>query len=116
MSPIEHHEGYLVATCGETFNLQVMLEVINQIAEACKQKDYRKVLIDLRNVKGEIGTMDRYDLGTEVAKLIRSSIKIAVVYRPEEIDSFGENVGVNRGAKLKVFSETEPALKWLGTQ
>jgi len=116
MSPIEHRQDYLIAVCGETINLQVMFDMLAEIAQTCKQCNYHKALIDLRNAKGEIRTIDRYDLGKEIAKLIGNSVQIAVVYRSEEIDLFGENVSVNRGANLKVFPDTTRALKWLGVE
>ena len=41
------------------------------------------------------------------------SLKVAVLGRAEQITKFGENVAVNRGARVLVCSEKTEALRWL---
>src|SRR5262245_48007187 len=58
---------------------------------------------------------ERYEFAKEWAEAAESSIRIAVVARPELIDheKFGVTVARNRGLIADVFTSEEEALAWL---
>lgn len=52
----------------------------------------------------------------ENARIIGPKIKVAAIARRSFINYMTKAVAVNRGGNLKVFSEMEPAMKWLGEE
>ncbi|MBL8107761.1 MAG: hypothetical protein JNJ72_19490, partial [Anaerolineales bacterium] len=56
------------------------------------------------------------EIGVQGSLIFRNLIKVAVLYRKEEIDWFAETVSKNRGLNAKIFSQMDEALKWLGVE
>ena len=57
--------------------------------------------------------MERYEVGVKAATLFRYKLKVAVVYKTEEINRFAETVAFNRGMNVKIFNTKEEAISWL---
>lgn len=70
-------------------------------------------LLDISEVIGNIPKMDRFHLAEYISGLWEHSIRVAVVYRAEEIDKFFENAAVNRGVQVIVVPDVQTAVKWL---
>ena len=62
---------------------------------------------------GKVKTIQRFEIGVQGSLIFRNLIKVAVLYRPEEIDWFAETVSKNRGLNAKIFSEMDQAMEWL---
>lgn len=105
--------GYLHVENFETYSLKYFLTSIQEIGEHCKRESLDKALIDLRDIHGPISILDRYELGKEIARVIGPKIKVAVVAQMNLINYLMENSAVNRGAKIRVFTEIKKALEWL---
>jgi hypothetical protein len=80
----------------------------------------RKILIDITAITGSIPFLDRFEfsefLSQYKAKYSLKKIgKIAVAGQEPIVDKgrFGENVAVNRGANVRVFTDIKEALIWL---
>lgn len=114
MPVFENRGGYLVVEVTEPYSLKMMKSVIQQIADTCGEEDLDKVLVDLRTIDETISIMDRYEIGVRVAKIIGPKIKVAGVAQKALINRMAETVTVNRYGKLKVFSDMEEAMEWLG--
>jgi hypothetical protein len=100
------------------FSLDLARAVVGSAIRACEEHRLVRALADIRSMQGDMATLDRYEAGTYGAKMIPRTIAVAMLARPDQIspDSFFENVLVNRGVNLRVFSDQEEALEWLKQQ
>jgi hypothetical protein len=112
--PIYENKGnYLLVEKFGVYSFESMLSCLQKVNEYCKQENLSKVFFDLRDIEGTMGTLDRYELGKEVARIFGPKIKIAVASDPNQTNYLAENSAVNRGARLKVFAEVKSAIDWL---
>ncbi len=108
----------VTATGQRTF--ENVLTMAQEIRAACVEKDRKKVLIDVRDLEGRLSEMGEYLVPAEHFPKIRDRSVIttcAIVDRGEDRDrdKFFENVAVNRGFNLQIFSDPDAAVAWLRT-
>jgi hypothetical protein len=106
------------------FSRAEALETIDPTLEVLIQHSLRKVLVDIRQVKGNPSTMDRYAFSVALAEKFNKACRAGADPRTRfgfvgnepmvEKDRFGETVAVNRGLNLKVMEDMDEALQWLG--
>ena len=98
-------------------SLANLMAIAAECQEACKKHGYRKLLIDVQGMTGEISTADVYKAGQEASEKfeLRLGIKTALVDTEENRKRFAffETVAANRGFYLRVFSEVAQAERWL---
>lgn len=112
MKAIERKHGYLLIEYDEPFKLNEVIALIQEVGQICRQEGYSKVLADLSRAPSEISTMDGFKLGLAGAGSLSGVAKTAVVSRSRLV-RFVENVGVNRGGNVRMFSELDKAMAWL---
>lgn len=105
--------NYLFVENPEPFSFKRALVNIQEVSDHCKRDSLDKVLFDMSDFHGHISILERYEIGKEIAKVLGPRIKMAVVTNFSVINYLMENSAVNRGAKIKVFSEMDKALEWL---
>ena len=84
--------------------------------ETFLQKDIRRFLFDLRDAHVVGGVADTFEAGTEplMEGLQTVYFKVALVYaEPGVEERFLETVMVNRGYRIRIFSDEDKALAWL---
>ena len=109
----QHEQSHLVATvCGE-WEPTAITEVLTLIRDKAQQTASSRILIDAFNLRPPSIEFYRFLAGQDLAVLFPFSLKVAVLGRAEQITKFGENVAVNRGARVLVCSEKTEALRWL---
>ncbi len=113
MPAFENKGEYLLVTFNETYSLDAVKSAIQQIADFCATQRLNKALVDLSGIQGEVGVVDRYEIGVYAAKVIGSKVKVAAIARPGFITYFVENVLQNRGGTARVFTDEEHAREWL---
>ncbi len=88
---------------------------IDAMVEACGQAKISKALLDCRKMTGEIQLFDSFKVAEYGVKMIGIISKTALVGREDQMfsDNFVENVAVNRGINLKLFTNIEQAIDWL---
>ena len=114
---IELREGLLLVTASGTFAFDAALLLLKQVCDTAKEKEVSKILVNALAVDGELATVDRYRLGTEVTAYLKQrqmSPRLALVGKPPAVDGFGVRVAQNRGITTEVFSSQQEALRWLG--
>ena len=106
---------YLHLTISGDFSPAGAKHAVDVLADRCSQEQCYKVLFDCRSVLGEMPGPDRYELAQYGARVLGPRIKSAMLAREDQIspDRFFENVAVNRGLTLKVFSDLPAAIEWL---
>ena len=86
------------------------MEALRGEAERC---GCTRAIFDLTAAQGRTTNMDRFYFGERAAALFRNGLRVAVVFPAAGITKFGENVAVNRGAKLAVVPDETAAIAWL---
>ena len=114
---IEHRSDCLyVRMAGEYVEDMPAESRPTSMAKACHDGNYRCLLVDIRDVTGEIGSGVYFRRGEETANAFAFNvIRIAVVGTAERMSrllSF-ENLVTNRGIILKVFTDIDKATEWL---
>lgn len=81
-----------------------------------------RVLCDIREIEGldhgAPSMWSRFETNEFVALSLPKKMRLSVWAKPQQIspDGFEENVMVNRGAAVRVTSDLEDALLWLGVE
>ena len=112
MHSCENRGNYLYVEVTES--LVITAAVFQDIADTCRSQNLDKVLMDLRMVCTTLSTFDRYRAGVYVASIFGPKIKVAVVAQAALITRMAETVAVNRHGKLKVCTDMDQAMDWLG--
>ena len=101
---IESHPTYLRAACSGSYAYEDVRRVYEDAIATASARDVPKILIDMREVVGDIPTMERFNLGSYLAELClehqkSARFRIAVIGKAPLIgpERFGENVARNRG-------------------
>ena len=109
---INQESNYLLFKVQGEYSLDAFKSLFSKIHEESMEKGYKNILVDISEVSGTMGGMDSYTLG-ETASRIWGNLKIAFVYRGEQINKFFENVVVNRGVQTIIVQDVNLALEWL---
>jgi hypothetical protein len=113
---IELREGLLLVTASGTLAFDAALLLLKQVCDTAKEKEVSKILVNALAVDGELATVERYRLGTEVTAYLKQrqmSPRLAFVGKPPTVDGFGVRVAQNRGITTEVFLGQVEALRWL---
>jgi len=112
--PVYDSRGaYLFVEVAESYSLALLLTIIQEVADHCQKENLHKAIVDLTQMEGNPNILDRYTIGVEVARICGATIQCAAIAKQSVTNYMVENVAVNRGAKLKVVSTLEEAMKWL---
>jgi len=114
MTTYQNKGDYLLVEFAEPYSLNAILAIVQDIADRCQKENLHKVLIDFTKMESNPGILDRYKLGVEIARVWGYRIRSAIVGKPTIINYMMETVAFNRGAKVKLFSELNIAMEWLG--
>jgi hypothetical protein len=109
-------EGYLHITFSGAFSLAAAKRSVDVLVETCGKENCNKVLFDCRPMTGDMPIFERYEIAKYGAESLPYRIKVAMLGREDQVspDDFFETVAVNRGLILKVFSDMDKAIAWLG--
>ena len=113
-------ENFIVLFASGNYPLSNANYLFKHSIDSALLHNKRKILIDVRNIKGTIPFIDRFQFAENLANYkaehaLAKVNKIAVVgYEPIiHKDKFGETVAVNRGVNARTFTEMSNALIWL---
>jgi DNA-binding response OmpR family regulator len=113
---IEIQRGVLLVTARGNLAFDAALRLLKQVCDTAKENEVHKILVNALALDGELSTLERYNLGVEMAAYLkqrRMNPKLAFVGKPPAVDGFGVRVGQNRGLITEVFSSQQEALNWL---
>ena len=108
-------EAYLRFDYTSEFSEVLGKQCIDAMVEACSQVQISKALLDCRNMTGEIQIFGSFMVAEYGVKMIGIIYKTALVVREDQLlhSNFVENVAVNRGVNLKIFTDVVEAIDWL---
>ena len=112
---IIQEEAYIRFDYTGEFSIVMGKQCIDAMVEACSQTQVSKALLDCRNMIGEIKILESFMVAKYGGKMRGFLSKTALVGREDQMlpDNFVENVAVNRGVNLKIFTDVEEAIDWL---
>jgi len=114
---IKREKDFLFAIIKGNRTSESIKNATKEICENCINNQCTKVLVDVRDFKDHISTMNTFDLASvELPDIIRKSIeKVAILDMEvfEKGQKFFENVAVNRGHVVKIFTDINDAKQWL---
>ena len=113
---VSNQSGYVLVERLQDYEVDLddLPAMFVELANFCKETDCRKVLIAGENVKVNLGVMDIFKLGSQLAKL---HLQIAMVESHDASDDdvdFLQNVTLNRGGRIRFFDTQGDAKDWLG--
>ena len=106
--------GFLRAVCAGAVDSSTIEEFFTRMPDAARNARVSKILFDGRRAIVQLSTTKRFEYGCRIEEVFRG-LKLACVLSPrfQSPDLFGENVAVNRGANMRVFTTLEEAYEWL---
>lgn len=112
---ITNMDSYLLVEFHGEFSVESGKHCVDRMAEACDKHQLSKVLLDCRNIKGKMPVFDRFQVAEYGASKRRQIGRFALLNREDVLlpDNFVENVAVNRGMQMKIFTDFEQAERWL---
>ena len=87
----------------------------NDAIRALTCNGWNRLLVDVRRIDAKMSLSDDFEFTNEHQSTPIQYVRVAVICRADESDrfSFIENVAVNRGGDMKVFTDPEQAIRWL---
>ena len=90
------------------------LQCLEKAMGLCRDRDTKKIMVDLREHELEMSVLEMYNLGKTIAKSAAQEVKIAYVCDKEDLDNqFVETVARNQGAMIRSFMSLDDAFIWL---
>jgi hypothetical protein len=121
---ISSESGCLRVKATGKFSLAEAKRTFLSVVKAVEEHRLGKVLFDGRGLEGKPETIERFFYGAFAAREVAeyavrnrcASPEFAYVLHVPMLDPyrFGETVAVNRGMRVKAFSDLEGARAWLG--
>lgn len=107
---------WITATGNRT--LETVLAITRDCVAACITNKTTKLLIDVCKLEGRLKTLDAYNVADQYFPKIEdlniiTQCAIIDLKEFEESYRFFENVAVNRGFNLRIFSDPDEAIAWL---
>jgi hypothetical protein len=106
-------DRYLAVDIRGDRNSVDMKATLTSIRDQAAELGATRILIEGRNFAAPRTMFDRYVSGTIYAELFVPPIKVALLYRSDDITGFTEDTAVNRGADFATFGSQVEALNWL---
>lgn len=109
---------HLVAVLSGVRTPVTLVEAAAAVAGHCVVTGSTQVLIDVRMMRGELNTLETYDVaGRSIPQQpgVRELGRAAILDHTRNLGRvrFFETVAINRGLTLKVFDDEELAVAWL---
>jgi hypothetical protein len=101
-----------------TRTFKTVISIIKDILQASAQHGTPKVLVDVRALEGRLSIADAFNIPSSEFPKIRdqSILRKGAIVDLKEFEQgykFFENVAVNRGFNIRIFSDIDEAIAWL---
>jgi hypothetical protein len=114
-----HAKDFIRTTVTGVFDFALSRQALLDIASEIEQPGEYEILVDTREAEIVLSVVDIVQLGKTLANhssLRRSKIGLLTPIRDAKQAEFLETVSVNRGARVRVFTDFEEAITWLVMQ
>jgi len=93
--------------------LEVAVPALHEIAERTRERNDRKLLINLMDVVGTFGPEQQRDLGLLAHRYLGHLQKVASLVPPDKLTRVSEAAAQSQGLQLRVFTQLTDAIDWL---
>ena len=85
------------------------------IIQACREQGVTRVFCDERELEYRLNTFEHYEAAEFIAQQVPAVAKAAIVCNPQSLPAADlyEDVAVNRGLMLRIFTDIDQAWAWL---
>ena len=114
-----HTKDFIKTTVRGVLDFALSRQALLDIASEIEHPGEYEILVDTREAEIVLSVVDIVQLGEALANhssLRRSKIGLLTPMRDAKQAEFLETVSVNRGARVRVFTDFEEAITWLVTQ
>jgi len=111
-----YEDGILFIRLSGQFPLELLdsgENLFQPLADACTTYSCNRAIVDARELRVDLGTMGLFQAGEDISDMSRLGFRVALVAREDMIDSFFEDVAVNRGGVVGVFTNIDEARHWI---
>lgn len=115
----EEYPTYLYALVhGEQYDYDVIASFLTEIADECRNRNFRSILVE-ENISATASPEDIARAAKDLPDFGFAGIRMAYLDRfseQKELNEFGEDIAVDHGVDVKLFSDMASADKWLTAQ
>ena len=111
---LEEQDGYLEARFLGAFAVDRFKRQAEAASRACRERQLKKLLVDLLRLDANLSTLDRYELASHAVR-VSAGLRVALLVIPTFLDpnKFGLLVAQNRGLVVDAFTERHKAVDWI---
>ncbi|HXX95145.1 MAG TPA: STAS/SEC14 domain-containing protein [Planctomycetota bacterium] len=115
ITEVTDRQGILELRVEGSLTESTIQDLLRSLAELLAERKPTRILLDGRTITGAPSTLDRYTLGSGLARILPNAVRAAMVVRKEMIDpgKLGVVVARNRGLAANSFDDREAAIRWL---
>jgi hypothetical protein len=105
--------GYVRMQVAGPASFPEFVELIGTIGQETVYWSDRRVVVDLRQVDGELDPTEQVFLGELVAQDLAHIERMASIVRPQSLTRNSERAAQELGSQLRVFDDEDAALAWI---
>ena len=105
--------GYVQIQVTGSNCLRDFVELIATVGQETVYWSDRRVIVDLRQVEGELTETEQIFLGELVAQDLTHIQRLASIVAPGRLTRNSENAARQLGAQLRVFDDEQEAIAWI---
>jgi hypothetical protein len=110
---IKRQPGYVQVEVAGPNGIKDFVDLIATVGQETLYWSDRKVIVDLREVVGELTSTEQVFLGELVAQDLAHIQRLASIVAPGQLTRNSENAAQERGAPLRVFDSESDAVAWI---
>ena len=114
----KHEPNYLHVQVTGIRTIENIIAMLKDYHAVSDKHGYSKVVLDVRGMTGKLGVFNAYKLGKKNVQEFSQpgQLKVSIIDLEEnrELSEFMENVVVNAGFNVRIFSDVDEAMEWLG--
>ena len=90
-------------------------QTLERVHEHCSDEGLKGAFVDLTSTTGTLDGMERFELAHALLPNWNREICLSIVIPAERAEpgQYGQLVAQNRGYRVRVFTQREPALGWI---
>jgi hypothetical protein len=105
---------YLSIMVKGPLSLSDFKKITDETLLKCREKDIRKVVIDVNDAAGTFSDADKIEFAQYASEILKDDVlKYAYVYPHELLNYSSQFVAQGRGLNARAYFSLEDALKWM---
>ncbi len=113
MYRMTEEDGYLAFEFEGAYSFEEFMQWAEKVVAETRHRNKSHLLLDISKVVGKIDEYDRYRLGSRIAEVWGSNLKVALVDMEGDDSDFAQAVAQQGGAWFQCFPARTEAVQWL---